>query len=245
MNTEDNVKGDDIVTNAYRDFSTESAPEDLNRVILSRSRAAVRKSILSRLYGWRRPLAFAATLVLGVSLVYDMQSLLRESGDQFLPVTSEDETSGVRLADPAEPAAVHEAEDLDAAPMRQDTASQDRSAAPGKIATPPPADQNAVLQSQETPSSELRSMPARERTEATALPAVPIEAVSGQAKATPSSLAAEARLRDQPACSEEQKATPDSWSRCIQDMRSTGANEAADTEQQKLRRRFPDYIAPE
>lgn len=246
MNTDNENSDDKIVASAYRNYSRETVPDDINRAILQKSRIAGRKSILSRLYAWRRPLAFAATLIIGVSLVYDMQKLLQEPGEVLLPMPVADPNSAATPANDLRESDLDEAQVLDAATTRarQESARPGGSPPSRKLSAPPQAVEAEAPQQQQMRVNEQRATSLNGKAETAKLPAARLDAVSGDARSAPAGLAAKSRLQDKPACGEEQTASAEAWSRCIQDMRETGASEAADAELQKLKRRFPDFQVP-
>jgi hypothetical protein len=81
MNTERDNEADEDIGAIYRDGDGLRAPEALNRAVLDEARRAVHAPP-TVMPSWLRPLAFAATLALGVGLLFEMQAVtpLQESG---------------------------------------------------------------------------------------------------------------------------------------------------------------------
>lgn len=66
------VDTDPQVSSAYRRLSDERTPPALDREVLKRAALATKNTRFTQ-SAWLRPLAFAATLVLGVALLFEMQ----------------------------------------------------------------------------------------------------------------------------------------------------------------------------
>lgn len=138
MNTERNNEADSRIGALYREGDDLRAPDALNRAVLDDARRAVDTPRVV-MPSWLRPLAFAATLALGVGLLFEMQAVtpLQETGsvrsdgtppavpaarDRALPAatavgkeTASEESSGNRRMQKyrdagAEPAAIMDAE---------------------------------------------------------------------------------------------------------------------------------------
>lgn len=93
---------DPRVSRAYRAWSGERTPPELDRAILRHAADEAAAPRASRT-AWFRPLAFAATLVLGVALIYDMQS--QTDPPLQLPETSTDRPAAGDAGDAQEAAA--------------------------------------------------------------------------------------------------------------------------------------------
>ncbi|MCB1845734.1 MAG: hypothetical protein KDI09_22375, partial [Halioglobus sp.] len=61
------------VREAYRASRNVRTPERLNLAVLEKARAAIKPGFAAFPPAWARPLAFAATLLLGVAVVYEMR----------------------------------------------------------------------------------------------------------------------------------------------------------------------------
>jgi len=96
---------DNELAKAWREASDEQTPVELNRRVLEAARRAIpgRRGFLPR--GWQRPLAYAATLVLGVALVLDVVNRQPAPGAPpstlAEPAPSAEAASGAVSADPA------------------------------------------------------------------------------------------------------------------------------------------------
>ena len=81
MNTERDNEADSRIGALYRESDDLRVPDALNRAVLDEARRAVETPRVV-MPSWLRPLAFAATLALGVGLLFEMQAVtpLQETG---------------------------------------------------------------------------------------------------------------------------------------------------------------------
>lgn len=105
MTTRDEHAVDADLAKAWREASSERAPAELDRRILEAARRAApgRRGLLPA--GWYRPLAYAATLVVGVALVLDVTN--RQPVPGTPPSTVAEPAPAAEAAfdaDPADPA---------------------------------------------------------------------------------------------------------------------------------------------
>ncbi|MGB5353356.1 MAG: hypothetical protein WBN32_07100 [Woeseia sp.] len=234
-----------IVRKAYRSYSDETAPDELDRAVLREAGAIERSGFWSRFYTWRRPLAFAATLVLGVTLVYDMQTALQQSDTPYLPtpyVTDDDYSRSNRNAPTRAVPGLAQEEIAPAENESRDTmAPAVNGTALRKFSAPTPAadavQPNAMPARQEKmPSAELKEESRNALSERERDSLQPETAAMGAALG-PADAAIDA-------CGDSRFASAETWWRCVQQLRSDGAAAQAEAEWQKLQQRYPDFQAP-
>lgn len=97
------LEGGSRLSKRYREASRESAPPELDAAILAQARAAVRP----RRTRWLRPLALAATVVLGVNVGYELYRAEPVPGR--VSARAEDAPAPAASATPAPPPAVVQA----------------------------------------------------------------------------------------------------------------------------------------
>lgn len=252
MKSEDESVTDEKVASAYRKFSAEKAPAELDRAVLRAARAGARHSMWARFYTWRRPLAFVTTLVLGVALVHDMQTLLRETDDSILPRTSIDDTvsrpsgtgTGIpsvehgdkNVATPALPPGNGVAAEADDANLQK---AQERRVDEFSKTAQPGAEHNRTENTGER--EDARGTGNRQIIS----PSSPSDTAAQKATSAPLREEAKSMLVDAGNCREEQVETAEIWWRCIEELRAAGQTHAADAELQKLKSRFPDFEGTE
>lgn len=233
------------VSKAYRSYSKETAPADLDRAVLREAGTARTSGFWSRFYTWRRPLAFAATLVLGVTLVYDMQRVLQRSATPYLPTPEMFEDSSSRAdqeeSDRVAPASVREEE------LPADTAAGDAAApasndgAANKFSAPPAA---AIATEQEGISLQPRRIPDRDKLEEKRNTSQLLERARSQADTASLNAATAPSSAAQDACDDARFDSAERWWRCVEQLRSAGEATRADAELRDLRQQFPDFSGP-
>lgn len=128
------------VARAYRTLSAEETPAHLDRAVLARARGALRPAY-ARSRAWSRPVAWAATVVLSVVLVFETTRTPAPGDDpprvsepaasaDFAPRTEDpleqaDRIAGARSNENREPAALADSSDTAGCP---DEATRDPSA---------------------------------------------------------------------------------------------------------------------
>jgi hypothetical protein len=145
---------DERVTQAYRELATERAPDHLDQAVLAKARAAARPQY-SRLRSWTRPLAWAATVMLSVAVVLQIDQTPgpesisfgdaasqsnKQASEAEVPATEAVRDASSDMPSPAlldESPAAAPARSLSAATDDRDDAAVGRAAA--KKATPEPA----------------------------------------------------------------------------------------------------------
>lgn len=233
---------DDEVRAAYRDASSRlHTPAGLDRAVLAAARDAGPKRFAP---AWTRPLAFAATLVLGVALLFEMQGqqelapVSEEQAPQREAVTpastgSADETrSSLPAAKPAMPAAPA-ADDAAELPSteRQRLAPDDAGSSGTSFSDA------ALLPGESAPQPRLQRGAARSANDAAE------NLATGQAAEEP--VMKREGAESAPQCTAAQRLDPESWQACIDALEIAGHRDAASDERRRLSARFPEFTAPE
>lgn len=248
MKKESESLTDDSVSAAYREFSAEKAPPELDRAVLDEARVGVRPEFWKNFYAWRRPLAFAATLILGIALVHDMHSLLEQTDDSLLPRPNlrneSHESSDFRLGAPPDSERDSSMETApspsgrDLAPATGARSLQKGGAVQADDALNPDRldTETRGIEPQPEPKGS-----AGNATRRVAIPPASPEAASRKTTAERVREESGSTLPAADACDEDQVAAADSWWRCIEELRAAGLERAADAELRKLKTRFPGF----
>jgi hypothetical protein len=262
----DNEPTDNVeqqVHDAYRALANEHTPSAVDRAILQQASAAVQARRRYLPPTWTRPLAFAATLILGVALLHEMQL---DQGSQST-VPSEQQGPAVDARD------FQAKEDRQQSPPAKSTG--DRAAAPEteelrdaavspepdtlRFEAPSAADatSNATPRSREQVSHELKpegrrdTLPGSTQDATAMLPekSTKLEKLNRRKSASEADTAALSSVGSgaligkahADKCDSKQTATPESWIVCIETLRKAGDNASADAELVRLREHFPDF----
>lgn len=154
----DDETRDQLVSQTYRELSTETAPERLNREVLRMAAkdSARQTGLASRIAGWTRPLALAATFALSLAVVLEYSRLperslptstpeLESVSEDFRPKDNsaiEDATNQARLRSGSNRLDTFE-------PLAEEDVTQDNDANVSPSATPAPSfDAPTVLREQ-------------------------------------------------------------------------------------------------
>lgn len=243
VNNQTNNDRDDKVSEAYRAYSDEATPEYLDRAILREAAAVSGKGFWHQFYTWRRPLAFAATLVLGVTLVYDMQIAMRESETPFslgpgLPDSDDsrpEQDASIQFA-PGERQADRDATQDS---TRSNVAPSTNGAPARKMSAPQAAAAEAVMLEPEALENRRRAEEVLKKEQQDSVAGLATQrAATPAASALASPAAAVAK-----ACRDDQYASAESWLRCIEQLRAAGEHIRADEEWLRLQEQFPDFRA--
>ncbi len=241
MSSEYDKQMDEELRAAWRAAAGDRTPPELDGEILRQAEAAAHRPAPG-MPAWTRPLAYAATVVLGAFIVLNVPS--PQQGQ-----------------DAAEPAAVP-AEALGAAPgEKRDRAPRLHEYAAERAAGSMPSAESKGLPAAQAPAASDSSRAdldtARQRFERSADAAE--SALEGFATTAPASLGAgrrEAAKEDRaaaaaaadsalPSCEDARRASPETWWRCAQSLRDAGESEAARREFDGLYRLHPDFRPPE
>ena len=209
---------DPEVTAHYRAMADERTPGALDRTVLQQAAAAARADRPSAIFrGWLRPFSFVAAGALSVAVVIDMQN-------PELPSA------------PAEPVPAIGASLADAAPAEGPSAAEANAALRREKATAP-----AAIAKTATPDTvgEQSAAIAREvDAAAEQLGDAGVQALQSATLQAPGARQqADADAADTP-CSGEQRASRESWWRCIETLRANGFDGTADNELAAYGQRF-------
>jgi hypothetical protein len=223
----DNDAMDELVSNSYRQHSTEQVPDALNKRVLKMAADETRSNgALAKFFDtWTKPLAWAATIGLSLAIVIEISQV--ENGP--LPAAStapESVEDQFRLEDTSQFDDARNQARLRAGPSNVDIdlAKVDRMAIPEQIV--PEEDLKAS-------SSDLSDTPA-----APAAPAAEQPIVAARALPSAALKAENKAASDSAACDEVSRKTASNWLACIEELRLAGAVEDADREYGEFVLRF-------
>ncbi len=218
----DNEAMDELVSNSYRQHSTEQVPDALNKRVLKMASDETRSSgALAKFFDtWTKPLAWAATIGLSLAIVIEVSQV--ENGP--LPAAStapESVEDQFRLEDTSQFDDARNQARLRAGPSNVDIdlAKVDRVAIPEQIGVEEELKARSSNMS-DTPAAEKRIVAAR---------ALPSAALNAENKA----------VSDSAACDEVIRKMASNWLACIEELRLAGAVEDADREYGEFVLRFP------
>ena len=227
MTTENNDI-DPRVSDAYRDFASETTPPELDRTVLSMAAGAVR-SRYGKARAWIRPAAWAATIGLSLAFVLEFSQVPDEAplsaggsdGDTFevLEESVVDDEAAARAK--SESAVRQERE------KRQDTA--------------PAAAEPALEQDPASADFDVGDMSLLKEAEEQA------RLRSGDARPAARAAGISALLEDKEpmeGCDSDARASAQSWYACIEALRESGLSDIAAAELETLRSEFPDFQEP-
>jgi len=250
---------DEQISAVYQDLARERVPEHLDDSVLRMAKANAERPRYSRWVAWSRPLAWAATVALCLAITLE-----------FTQVQAPDDLASESIpAEIAAPASLRAPElqkdkreqtseqDMDqqfnfnesmsdaisAETMSSEKISPARSAAKQTANEPDPA--GRMRQSGDLAEAESIE-------EVAVAPAMAIEVKeasemrreSGSISAgyaASSGLAADMPIDE---CSEENRAEPESWLECIDELEASGDVEAASRQRENLIEVFPDFKLP-
>ncbi|MEQ8206302.1 MAG: hypothetical protein RIA65_09025 [Woeseia sp.] len=249
MNTENHNDAEQRLRETYLASQDVRAPDSLNRAVLDEATAAVKPGFAKYLSVWGRPLAFAATFVLGIALVYDMQGLTP------LPANETSSESAVSL-----PTSSDTASDDNAPASREmrQMREEKRSAAEPLQSAPSQGQDSGdtsanLLQLNKFGNSRRSTRPSNAKADQTLNETAqsPAESRTVQDSLAPSAVAARADTaytdsRDSDRqCQTSEMQGADEWWQCIVELREAGDDEGAGKEQTLLKIIYPDFSAPE
>lgn len=234
MNNErdDREATDEALRVIYRGMSSERTPEKLDQLVLREASRAVRSPYLAPLR-WSRPLAWVTVIVVSFAIVLQVTDLPRpETGDPHLPEAVEraDDDAGLAREDPAWRPAAGAA---GSAPVeaRQETIVRSAAEAP----VPGPAAEPAGQADSASPAAERAA--SRASVQSAAAGRAPLQQAAGLAE----------RSEQQPPaldCDAAERADPEAWYACIERLRESGLDAAADEQLEALVEAFPEFEPP-
>ena len=205
--------GDDLVTETYRELDVEKAPEHLNQSVLRMaSGGGLRSPARNILFGaWMRPVAWAATIGLSLAIVLEY---------------SEVPTAPVR-SDPVRSDSMPTAESMREDELGRSAAAYDDVEV---FSREPKGKLDAVAAPSQPPLAAKTEIPAaKER--AAELPA------DSQRKASYALTVEHSDVDD--LCTATARLSQESWLTCIDKLRSSGSEEAADREYEAFILKYP------
>jgi hypothetical protein len=237
-----NGESDARVTQTYREIAAPGAPEHLNQAMLNEAANAARPRY-PRLITWTRPAAWAAVVMLSVTLVLQIakaptpEAVTFERDSSKLEVTSpEFEKAGSNVPTRIE--------------MIKSTAKQaPLGSVPGKRQSSKP--QQERVDEQEMPAAaasadefKLKDVDTLRHAEDMArIQSDDNQEIDQQAPASfTASISLESAATE--TCSEEMTAAPVSWLECIEDLEKAGRVEEANQQRRQLQISFPDFELP-
>lgn len=263
---------DPIVSNAYREMSTERTPEHLDHAVLNEARDAAKQRHRSAM-AWLRPAAWVATVGLCLAIVLEVADLplqeqdvfsdaikaekevLDEPGAKDVPASAPVEARAVETS-PVENSAVSERPGLlQAEPARAEAGRSDAGSADGVVGPvealerkSSPSDAPAAIEVDlDADRQFLRDAEDRARLQAGSdefEEELVIQNLTSPGVA--SDVAADHYSDVERFCNEAQTADPNAWLECILELENRSMPEAAMHERELLREAYPVfYAAPE
>jgi hypothetical protein len=254
------------VTQAYRDTKDERAPEALNRAILDQA-AKTAQPRYSRVRLWTRPMAWAATVMLSVAIVFQLTQVptpteigFDGSADEVdapanIPAERLEEATGSSRKTEALRSTAKQSAPTALSETRQREQQTKATFAERNLAEQEPAVR--ALTSPDQASLELDSVfelkdqDMLQRTddmpriqEGEDQQAVPATAPPQAASTEYVSLGLVSEPSEPGRCAEAATATPEAWLQCIAFLEEAGLTEAAAEERELLAAAFPDFETP-
>ncbi len=255
MTGNDDSTRDETISAAWREASTDTSPHSLDRKVLREAARAAGRT--ARMPAWTRPLAFAATLVLGVALLLHMQAELDSPYPPAeLPVPGRQPATSPGATAPAEADAARAAEQSPvAAPpeqadevraVQESSTGADPGPAAGNSAEPQPALYEARTETPALRQERPRDAAELERSAEDAGRSLQSIAITGQQDAVAQSFATKRRAdtADDERCTPEQRADADRWRECIERLAAAGFAELAQQEREAYAETYPDAAPP-
>lgn len=197
-------------------------PAQLDRAVLAQARATIeppKRHSLPRSSRWMVPVALAATIVLSLAIVIELQRPTARDATAVMADREAPPTATVR-SERFEP------ESSDAAATRAAERLEKSAAPPAQSRLPAASAESRALL-----SSRNRAVPMESQAAAAAESAETATAASARAPAPPEA-EADSRITSDPRA----------WLERIERLRTDGATEQAEREWQAFRKRYPDYV---
>lgn len=235
---EDFLAGKGEVARAYRASQKPAAPDALDAAVLQQAREDLHKRPAApRRWAWQRPLAAAAVLTLGFSLLLNLEQdeAARKAVYEMAPAESAP-TPAAAPAAPVAPVAAASAPAAAATRSKAESARKRKPVAEPAPAPPPPAvaDMPAAPPPQTAPAPMPETLQKDSGAAADALAAPRIQ--RRESKAAMQSFAAEAQ-RAAP--------RPEEWLQRIRALRDAQRVDEARQQLREFREAHPDYAVPE
>jgi hypothetical protein len=247
---------DEQISAAYQDLAKERVPEHLDNSVLRMAKANIERPKYSRWSAWSRPLAWTATVALCLAITLEVTQVPAPDGmaTESIPADLAAPASALVLApelqkDKREQASKQDMEqqlkltDSMSDAISSEKISPARSAAKQTVNEPAPA--GRMRQSADLAAAESIE-------EGTVAPEMAIEVKEASelrredGSVSVGYAAAGALAADMPIdeCSEENRAEPESWLKCIDALEAAGDVDAASRQRENLIAVFPDFKLP-
>jgi len=219
---------DEQVSRSYRDVATERAPRHLDSAVLAQAAGAARPRY-ARSLAWTKPLAFAATIVLCVTIVLELTRTPQPDGAIAPAERRTDAAPAIEPAPVGEAGATVSAEEP-AAPKRERSEDKLRNDAPAAAGAqgPQPA---ATLDAEAFRPRDIDMLQQARET------------AKRQSGANPEARPQGLVDRAARSCDADAIATPETWLECIGRLEESGRTAEAENEQRLLEAAFPDFDA--
>ena len=234
MSNEHN-ENDQLVSETYRELASETTPVELDRKILAAAAGA--ESRRSTFPMWMRPVAWAATAVLAVAIVFESTE-----NPQFDQAAPESTAPAPKLEMPA---ASHEAEIDEVFTERDSDLLEEAEELARSRVGPNQRDdyrktQDAPARHEATPRVEIETRSAKVEVQAED-PEAQIDAGAMFFASDAAPGPEEKELGDAQLCDEKARETASDWYACIVEFRDAGHVELANREMLSLLEEFPDF----
>lgn len=249
MNTENHNDAEKRLRETYLASQNVRAPERLNRAVLDEAAAAVKPGIAKYLSVWGRPLAFAATFVLGIALVYDMQGVTplpaNETSSEFAaPLSSANDVASDDEA-PANRVMRQMREETRAATELHRSAPSPEQRAGDTSANLLQLNKFGNTRRSTRPSNAKAGQAQNEATQSPAETRIMQEALAPPAVAARADMANTDSPDGDRLCQTAEMQGVAEWWQCIVELREAGNDEAAGEELTLFNSTYPDFTAPE
>lgn len=235
---------DDKVSATYREFATERSPPGLDQKVLRMAEDHARRPQYSRLMRWTRPLAWAATIALCLAITLELARLPAPPDSIAVPT----------VAEPKPREAMSDAAPAERREVASPAAKLERQDAAGSAGTEERNSADVARRRQandELAEAELLTLPSAARLTAkddemprqteTMGRAQSMDIAGNNAPAMEESTFMAVADAPTNACSQEQRAQPESWLECVEALRELNADDAAAIELDALIAGFPDF----
>ncbi len=223
-----NEQNDTLVSDAYRELAGETTPPELDERIMAMAEAAARP-VKSLFPMWMRPVAWAATAVLAVAIVFQSMNVPESPAPVAAPPSAPKPAESIEEAfAPQDADLLEEAEELARARSGPDREQRLRKS------------QEITFDQATAGNSVAGDVDPVAETSAVREPAPESADVAGLAST--SSLRQEKKeLDDTIVCDDAARTTANDWFACVTDLRDAGRVEDADNEMRALLQQFPEF----
>jgi len=233
----DKFEGDERVAEAYRELGAEKAPESLNQTILEMAAVGSKRAVVRNLLSgaWMKPLAWAATIGLSLAIVLDLTEVPSAtvrydavpSADSVLEEIAIQDTEELQTG--ANRSAITKDEAAgDVEVFRRETKGKmDFVTAPAQKPSSPGPTTVSVGQMPDDPQHNARKR-------------VADSPAANEPIASFAVMAEEKETDAVESCNAQARLSAEDWLACIDNLRQSGAMEAADREYEALILEYPN-----